>query len=48
MRAFAGLQEAFAEMGVHIVLDPKVSSYLRPEILKFFEQRVFPEPPSSK
>jgi len=42
MRALDSPSEAFAEIGAHLLLDPTVATYLKPEVTEYFRDRVFP------
>ena len=40
MQAWTNLQEAFAEIGSHLLLEPASRQYLRQDVLDYFDQRV--------
>jgi|KBSSwiStaDraftv2_1062776.scaffolds.fasta_scaffold18464_5 hypothetical protein len=42
MRALDSPAEAFAEIGAHLLLDPTVATYLKPQVTDYFRNRVFP------
>jgi hypothetical protein len=42
MRALDSPAEAFAEIGAHLLLDPTVATYLKPQVIDYFRDRVFP------
>src|SRR5262245_5272007 len=42
IRALDSPAEAFAEIGAHLLLDPAVATYLKPQVIDYFRDRVFP------
>jgi hypothetical protein len=41
MQATRSPAEAFAEIGSHLILDPRAREYLPPKVVEFFSMRVF-------
>ena len=42
IRALDSPAEAFAEIGAHLLLDPTVATYVKPQVIDYFRDRVFP------